>query len=200
MGNNCCSCLPCVKEGCCPCNCPPSKKRCCHCRHQPKVPEDNSINIDDVINNQEYNKWLEHSQVQETRKWFYWITFHVDLYCWLLIMGNLLGVCVAHLIPILHLIYPDDIQMWNTCVLLSTPKSQTPQILCIVAFHIIEVLVVASSVGICIYTLRRWSFDKIDLFEKLIGLTNILTIALFLFEGIYFTHFSHSFCQYFCYN
>jgi len=135
-----------------------------------------------VINNKEYDKWLNNSQLQEGRSWFYWLTFYVDLYCWLLIAGNALGIFIAHLIPIMHLIDPEHVDSWNSCVLLS--DSSHLVIPCVIVFHVMEGTCVISVVAICIYILRKWDFAQLDLFEKLIGLTNILTIALFLFEGV----------------
>jgi len=170
----------CCKHSCCKCPCTTQKHRCCGCG-VPTVPNENDdLNIKELTTSEEYNKWLERGDVQEGRKWFYYITLYVDIYCWMMVVGFCSGMLYAHLIPILHLINP-DIESWQECVVTDSGKLSA---LCLLTFHVIEGLPFFGVVGICIYILWHWNYDDLPLFEKLLGLSNLLTIIFLMFEGV----------------
>ena len=162
--------------------------RCCHCRKKPNIPNDfDEQNIDHIVNTKGYNKWLKHSQPQESRKWFYWMTFHVDCYCWIMIIGNVIGLIVAHIIPILHYADPDKVENWTTCHLFYDENGDSIPleifIPCVLTFHCIEGTFITGMLIICIYTLFNWDYSKLAFFEKSFTICNILNLALQIYEG-----------------
>jgi len=169
------------KQSCCKCPCTTQKHRCCACG-LPTVPDNDidDFDIKELTTSEDYNKWLERSDVQEGRKWFFWMTFYVDAYCWIMILGNLAGVVLAHLIPILHLI-DHDIESWGEC---RVPETGKLSVLCILTFHVMDGFNVITVITLCVYTLWHWNYDQLPLFEKLIGLTNMVTIAFMVWEAV----------------
>eukprot|EP01084_Bolivina_argentea_P119245 211453_1 len=182
----------CCKEVHC-CTCPHKCcKECviCHCRKKNEIPyEINYATIDKVCSSKEYNSWIKGTEVQRARKWFYDLTFYVDLYCWIMILGNLLGVFAAHLIPILAWLDPETFKPWGSCLYFETDdlpvnKYGKYAIGCILEFHFFNIPVMVGVMGLCIYTLIKWNYRDIALFLRIIQLTNILEFGYMIYEAL----------------
>ena len=177
----------CPQNYCVCSKCGPKKRRCCHCRLQPEIPQPHNMNVNKTMKCSDYSQWLDNSEAIQGRKWFYWVTFYVDLYCWLLIGGYIFGTFVAHFIPFLSL-FCSDVKSWTTCLPLNNSSTKCMEswktcVPCVIIIHLMEGTCIVGVVTLCIYILHNWSFDKLDFFEKLLILTNLLTLAMFLFEG-----------------
>ena len=89
---------------------------------------------------------------------------------------------MAHLIPAIHCFH-HGVPLWNTCALLDDPNKQTISWSCVFVIHLMEGTCMIGAIASCIYILHEWSFERLDVFERLLVLTNIITLAMFLFEG-----------------
>lgn len=127
----------------------------------------------------------------------YWMTFWVQLYCWSLIFAYLLGLSIAHILPILHENNKEKWDLWFTCYELTDGCIHTDSgklgedleddqscklnIPCVVTWHFMSVLGIIGQITICAIILRGWPHNLRN-HIMLLALSNILMIAFYYSE------------------